>query len=863
MRFLLSQPLVKCVYSSRVAASRNQSRRAVRFCRRLSALPQLANPDVDVEAFGVAVPFTLSRPEVSIGYGGKIPDVKREWKDLVRDGDAKPQLDVMGKTDFTPSEEQSAILQEVAHGHSNILVVDAKAGSGKTTTLIQCLRHIPKNPTSVAMVAYNRVNADLIKLQAYRIAQEPDMRHLHVRAHTFHSYGMNAWKTYLKIDNDSHPFHIVPEKTWNMLQSMLTRDEIILYGKEVVQLVSMAKLHCIAPNHESIVKGRNIRPDTVAEWVSLAETYGIKEGKGADFKILIDTSRRCLEKSLRWAGALQGSKDRLAAVAAMSDEEPQPLDEIGQKQLSMARAAVERGEFVLDFDDLLYLPIIHNAPFEKFDYVFVDEAQDMSAARATIVEKVLKPGGRLLLFGDKRQQIYQFAGATDDLFIDLHERGLGYRGAKTLAPETQLPRPTSPGQLMGHTTQSTELVPPLDNTTPPLNSDVTQIEAKDSIPGNELTDSTAHPNRIPQASLADQENVRALPMSLCRRCPTSVIELAQRLVPDIQAAPDAIEGSVRLFQNFKIEDIRSHRQQMVICRHVIPLLNFAFYLLAQGIRVHVPGRWIGRELVDLVEFAIHTLGTKNHDDTRRMSGKLLSYRKDLTEDRLLATATERLAQGGLPAFDDRMDSLLTILKFSQAHNPASSEQFPGSEGHLYKGTSVQDFKRYLIDEGWVTNSAEQNDTRPLVILSTFHRARGLEMDNVLILNEMEHMKKFGSGLQTHENAAQQEIEENLMYIAYTRARQTLGFIEWKPTGAFKEFNYVKRRVQCRITGVTSEERRKPYHGEPVEDFQWGDETYTATSTSGDMPSDVYSEKAMRDFVENLKKQTGRMRYMVL
>lgn len=67
----------------------------------------------------------------------------------------------------------------------------------------------------------------------------------------------------------------------------------------------------------------------------------------------------------------------------------------------------------LDFDDQVWLPVVKSLPVEKFTHVIVDEAQDTNPVRRELVKRALKPNGRIFAVGDKRQAIYQFAGADE------------------------------------------------------------------------------------------------------------------------------------------------------------------------------------------------------------------------------------------------------------------------------------------------------------------------------------------------------------------------------------------------------------------------------------------------------------------
>lgn len=56
---------------------------------------------------------------------------------------------------FLPSNEQLEIFDTLVAGEFDVLVVDAKAGSGKTTTIIESLKYLPRG-ANVALLAYNK-----------------------------------------------------------------------------------------------------------------------------------------------------------------------------------------------------------------------------------------------------------------------------------------------------------------------------------------------------------------------------------------------------------------------------------------------------------------------------------------------------------------------------------------------------------------------------------------------------------------------------------------------------------------------------------------------------------------------------------
>lgn len=69
---------------------------------------------------------------------------------------------------------------------------------------------------------------------------------------------------------------------------------------------------------------------------------------------------------------------------------------------------------MVDFDDVLYLAVRDGLTLPKFDFVFVDEAQDTNPIQRAILRKVMKPTSRLLAVGDPAQAIYGFRGADSN-----------------------------------------------------------------------------------------------------------------------------------------------------------------------------------------------------------------------------------------------------------------------------------------------------------------------------------------------------------------------------------------------------------------------------------------------------------------
>ena len=85
--------------------------------------------------------------------------------------------------------------------------------------------------------------------------------------------------------------------------------------------------------------------------------------------------------------------------------------EVAQKALEYSR---EISRELIDFDDMIYMPVVSDCRVWKNNWLLVDEAQDINPARRALARKMLLPNGRAMFVGDRHQAIYGFTGADAD-----------------------------------------------------------------------------------------------------------------------------------------------------------------------------------------------------------------------------------------------------------------------------------------------------------------------------------------------------------------------------------------------------------------------------------------------------------------
>jgi len=283
----------------------------------------------------------------------------------------------------------------------------------------------------------------------------------------------------------------------------------------------------------------------------------------------------------------------------------------------------------VDFSDMIALPLYHSYPFRQYDFVLVDEAQDINRCRLMAIERMLKPGpaigklmsgqigseewqhggGRLIAVGDRHQSIYAFTGAD----------------AKSL-----------------------------DN-------------IKRHFSAHELS------------------------LTTCFRCDKAIIRHVNHLVPHIRARAEAGPGTVNSLTYEKFEellfdgppcDLQSHA---ILCRKNAPLMRLAFRLSARGIRCRMEGRDIGNSLIYFAKkFNASTpgelatlVGKHLSEQTSKLSPYALETLRDkcecLTTGCLHSTSLKALFQYIKDIFSDSTDSGAQKLTLSSIHKSKGLE----------------------------------------------------------------------------------------------------------------------------------------------------------------------------------------------
>lgn len=509
--------------------------------------------------------------------------------------------------EYEPSQYQKAIFDYIQHEKGN-LVVEAAAGSGKTYTLVKALSLIPQDKR-VLMTAFNK---DIVKELTKKVKEFPN-----VEVRTLHGLGMILTTRGLGIGGMKPEGYKYTQLIYNHWQDLT---------KTNINKLSRNARKSFVENTKKLVDfGRFYLATTRSEMIELMTKYDIP----------------CVADEVD------------VALKVMA---------IGGKNLDS-----------IDYTDMIWMPHIYDLHLQEceYDFIMVDECQDLNVAERNLVLRCLKEGGRLIAVGDSNQCIYGFSGSDPDSF-----------------------------------------------------------RAIQSIP-----------------------NTVSMPLSISYRCPESVVKFAQNLVPSIEAKQGAEEGVI--LDCVSLDDV--HDGDMVLCRNNAPLLQVYCKLLEQGKRAYIRGSDVGKNLQNIV------IGThKDYLHTNlKQDGVFIRLYEDLFNSRKAIMERYGISQ------EDAMkhETIQAKLDMIRALEVLGADL-----------TTTEELTKKIGD------IFPKNDKGEGIMLSTVHKAKGLEADNVFIA--CASLMPSKSAL----DEWQVQQERNLMYVAYTRAKKVLGFLNEEETPDFDNFS---------------------------------------------------------------------------
>lgn len=269
---------------------------------------------------------------------------------------------------MTPSVKQEAIYDCWRLDDSNILI-NAVAGSGKTTTLLQLLRMCRHR---TLFLAFNKS----IKTEIQSIIDNNNLAQ--GKAMTMHSLGLQA------IKHKYRRFRINNNKNYELAKDI--QDEHSLLFKEL-------------------------------KWEDKVKiSYTLMD--------MNDVSRIYLTDSIEEIKSYMVDMDKNFFDAIFEDRSI--IEILWDDFLALREDRYNRRPIEIDFHDMIYLPVVKNLVIPIYPYyLMIDEAQDLNIAQHALIDRLLAQGTikRWIAVGDRNQAIYGFSGAYSSSFEKFVDKG--------------------------------------------------------------------------------------------------------------------------------------------------------------------------------------------------------------------------------------------------------------------------------------------------------------------------------------------------------------------------------------------------------------------------------------------------------
>lgn len=544
------------------------------------------------------------------------------------------------------------------------VIIEARAGTGKTTTLIEGLKLLKgitplitpspqqqavwdlmllsKDAATIGFVAFNKSIAEELKKRV------PEG----CTACTMHSLGFSAVKNAFGANGltDGQEIKMNKWRVSDIISELLERDirELRKHQSTLVKatekLVSLCKMN---------LTGNNSLHPLEEEWeewlLALAAHYDVD---------------------------LNGSENKILQL----------VPKVLERCLDVAR------DGCIDFNDMIWIPVALGLSVSQYDLLLIDEAQDLNRCQQALAKM---SGQRLIFCGDSFQAIYGFAGADSE-------------SMKRLEKE-------------------------LAATDPCVNS------------GGQLVIRN------------DGRGCVTLPLTVTYRCGKAIVAEANKIVPDFHAHESNGEGKVTRL-NFKDEnqgyqclceipgclgyECPNNRERsytdwvqdkdMILCRVNAPLVSQCFRFLKAGRKANIQGRDIGQGLIS-------TINKQKADSIEDLDTKLLDWKYNET---LKESDKRNPSDARIILLQDRYDCLMHFIEDCQTIEEV-----------------IDRIKDVFTDDKELAG----------ILLSSGHRAKGLEADRVFILRprgaECPHPMAKSDW--------QKEQEMNILYVMITRAKKEL------------------------------------------------------------------------------------------
>lgn len=425
----------------------------------------------------------------------------------------------------------------------------------------------------------------------------------------------------------------------------------------------------------------------------------------------------------------------------------------------------------LDFDDLLFLPIIlfqENPSIlqkyqERFKYILVDEYQDTNEAQYTLIKMLSAKYKNICVVGDVDQSIYGFRGANFRNILNFEK---DYKDAKVV--------------LMEENYRSTSNILNVANNIIKNNK---QRKEKNLWTNNEEGVKIKYHRANDEKAEAEYvvNKINKLIENGVQREDIAVLYRTNAQSRNMEEAflkaniPYKVVGSFYFYNRKEIKDLISYLKLLYNKKDDSSLLRI----------INVPKRKIGLKAIERLSDKALLENVSLYEAISE--GPELKFKNMIEE---ISMESENMS------LTELIDLILNKTGIKEEYESEKSiegeirlenlEEFKSITKNFEEKMGVVSLEDFLIEISLVSDIEEHKNRSDVVTLMTVHSAKGLEFKHVYIIGLEEgifpHTNSFGS---------RDEIEEErrLCYVAVTRAKESLTLINARKRLFFGNINH--------------------------------------------------------------------------
>jgi DNA helicase-2/ATP-dependent DNA helicase PcrA len=436
--------------------------------------------------------------------------------------------------------------------------------------------------------------------------------------------------------------------------------------------------------------------------------------------------------------------------------------------------AVRRQEGLLTFDDMLMtgweVLVRHEAILARlrrqFQCMLVDEFQDINLAQAEILDLLTWPQRHYMAIGDDDQTIYEWRGASPRFILEFEQRYEAQVYYMTENFRCKAPHLTLANRVIEQ-----------NRVRRPKRLGLTQGFDGEAFLHREQNSEQMGRHIAEETSLALRNGLRTDEVAILVRIYAQTPPIEQHLI--MRNIPYEVVGSEPFYERAEVRTLLDYchiaESEQQLARGNLDDAQSKQFQRAWRAIYNQPTRYLSRALADkIADFVTRSqlpitraLGAAQQEATERQARALGKLADDL---RWLAAAlaARRPAETVLRELEAKLQ-YMAFLKGNSGFPETGAAKAANVATFLdyaaQKGTIPQ-LVRHLEELAAAHQAAIADPNQPTVTITTMFRAKGLEWPLVFVPN-------CNQGTIPYERMASLEEERRLLYVAITRARQTL------------------------------------------------------------------------------------------